>query len=155
MLDIVLALKDVFAQQHFDMVTDTGNYLVEPHASHTEQATRTVLAIDPSSLSVSAKPTSSGMRLNPRTNSLRAKRKRSQARVKKMKRADPCDTTRCIFKPNDHDPSPFTSGSVVKNSMALRRCLGDCSSHLDHSRPHQGIQLEPRAHRAKNDETSD
>ena len=65
MLDIVLALKDVFAQQHFDMVTDTGNYLVEPHASHTEQATRTVLAIDPSSLSVSAKPTSSGMRLNP------------------------------------------------------------------------------------------
>ena len=47
MLDIVLALKDVFAQQHFDMVTDIGNYLVEPHASHTEQATRTVLAIDP------------------------------------------------------------------------------------------------------------
>jgi len=63
MLDIVLALKDVFAQQHFDMVTDTGNYLIEPQQTHSEQATRTVLAIDPSSLSVSAKPTSSGMRL--------------------------------------------------------------------------------------------
>jgi hypothetical protein len=65
MLDIVMALKDVFAQQHFDMVTDTGNYLVEPQYTHSEQPTRTVLAIDPSSLSVSAKPTSSGMRLKP------------------------------------------------------------------------------------------
>ena len=56
MQDVVMALKDVFAEQRFDMVTDTGNYLIESSHAPSDQPTRTILAVDPNTLSNAAQP---------------------------------------------------------------------------------------------------
>tara|TARA_B100000683_G_scaffold274967_2_gene324469 strand:- start:1934 stop:3580 length:1647 start_codon:yes stop_codon:yes gene_type:complete len=56
MQDVVMALKDVFADQRFDMVTDTGNYLIESSHAPSDQPTRTILAVDPNTLSNAAQP---------------------------------------------------------------------------------------------------
>ena len=63
MQDVVMALKDVFAEQRFDMVTDTGNYLIESSHASSDQPTRTILAVDPNTLSNAAQPSPAPARM--------------------------------------------------------------------------------------------
>ena len=64
MSDVVAALKDVFAEQQFDMVTDAGNYLAEPTNTRSDQPTRTIMAVDPNSLVSAAKPSATNPRMS-------------------------------------------------------------------------------------------